>query len=213
MTERQAFRGRRRAVCSVSAAGLALVATAFAFWFEQQWKGRPYPVANPAATARRLDDHTQTIYDALGLPDAELATDWPGAGLTTDPYTCPRPGLRHLSDGLMDSPPSEPRTVKVNDDWALKDVTRAQAVPALQRARTELTRAGWRLTSYEDSTDRLQLSLRPPNAKDTVSVEAYPGDRLQITASTGCARYPAGTPMRYSDDPELPPQQAPAQLR
>lgn len=51
--------------------------------------------------------------------------------------------------------------------------------------------------------------MRPTGTDDTVSVEAYPGDRLMVRAYAECARYPSGTPMGAYGTPELPSQQAP----
>ncbi|MFD4949829.1 hypothetical protein ACFWNT_47025 [Streptomyces sp. NPDC058409] len=39
------------------------------------WNGTPCPVADPAETATRLDDYTQTVYEALELSHARLAED------------------------------------------------------------------------------------------------------------------------------------------
>ncbi|MGP4086058.1 hypothetical protein [Streptomyces sp. KR55] len=176
-------------------------------------EGEPYPVADPAVTASRLDDHTQAVYDALDLPDAELDTDWPGNGSEADGYGCYYRGLSHLSEQLSDSPPSVPGVVNVKNKWALKRVSHTQAVSALQRARKEPTRRGWEVTAYENSRHWLRLSLKPSDTDDAVSIVAYPRDRLQVTAYADCARYPQGTPLNDLDQPDLPPQVAPVQLR
>ncbi|MFF1740365.1 hypothetical protein [Streptomyces mirabilis] len=55
--------------------------------------------------------------------------------------------------------------------------------------------------------------MRAPGTDDTVTVEAYPSDRLMVRAYAECARYPSGTPMGAYGDPELSSQQAPLQLR
>lgn len=75
MNQRRSGLGRRRTILVVvSAAGVALAAgVVIVQALERCWNGAPYPVAAPATTARRLDAHTQDVYDALGLPHAELA--------------------------------------------------------------------------------------------------------------------------------------------
>ncbi|WP_329365362.1 hypothetical protein [Streptomyces sp. NBC_01483] len=94
----------------------------------------------------------------------------------------------------------------MDSEWALKGVSPVKAKAALQRAKGELVRQGWKVTSYEESKFRNELSMRPPRTDDTVSVEAYPGDRLGVRAYAECARYPSGTPMGACGDPELPNQ-------
>ncbi|MFD7371186.1 hypothetical protein [Streptomyces mirabilis] len=84
MTQRNTGFGRSRRAINVLAAALAaVVACGGAVWVAQGLdrflEGDPYSVADPAATAQRLDGHTQHVYDALRLFDAELADNWPGA--------------------------------------------------------------------------------------------------------------------------------------
>lgn len=216
MTQRHNRLGRRRRLLVTSAAVLALAGTVvgmvgFARSFERLWEGDPYPVANPAATAQRLDGHTQAVYDALGLPHAQLDPDWPGGGSEVD--GCYYRGLKHWSEQLSDSPPSLPHVVGVSNEWALKRVSRDQAVSALRRVRKELTRQGWKVTAYENSRAWLSLTLTLPDTDDTVSIQTYPRDRLQVSAYADCARYPSGTPVNDLHEPELPAQGAPVQLR
>ncbi|GGX82760.1 hypothetical protein GCM10010324_30550 [Streptomyces hiroshimensis] len=194
-------------------AAVAAGAIGFGRWLDGAWQGTPYPVADPAATARRLDGHTQALYDALGLPRAGLAEDWPGDGMHAGLSSCPRRGLRHFPEGLSDSPPSEPGVTTVSEDWALKGVSPAQAGPALERARERMTQRGWKVTDYEHSGPRLWLRLTHPGTGDSLSAEAYPGDRLGVAAYADCARYPSDTPMDLYDKPRLPARQAPAPLR
>lgn len=212
MTQRNHRLGWRRAVRTLAAVGLALGAVTVAWWFRQLWEGDPYPVADPAATARQLDQRTQAVYDALDLPQAQLATDWPG-GLKASGGACPYRGLRHWREQLSDSPPSEPRVVSVRGEWVLTGVSRTQAESALERVRRVMTRQGWNVTTYERSLQRLQLGLTPPGAANSIAVEAYDGDRLQVVAYAECARYPSGTPLGGAEEPLLPAQGAPAQLR
>ncbi|MEV6013620.1 hypothetical protein AB0M29_43615 [Streptomyces sp. NPDC051976] len=131
MTQRRRGLGRRRTIIlvAVPAAGLALTAAVvIAHLLERIWNGHPYPVAAPAATARRLDARTQAVYDALGLPRTELA-DY-GTGWDADVDDCPRHGLRHLPDGLRDSGiPSEPQTVKISDRVALQGIPSSKRRP------------------------------------------------------------------------------------
>lgn len=142
---------RRRKIRAASAAGLALVAVVgFARWFAPIWDGTPYPVADPAATARELEGHTQSAYAALGLPRAELA-DWPGAGLAADGHDCHLRGMRHWSERGIAYPPQAPGVVTVSDTWGLRGVPRAEAEPALERVRKALTQQGWKVTDYANS--------------------------------------------------------------
>ncbi|PSJ25293.1 hypothetical protein B7P34_28950 [Streptosporangium nondiastaticum] len=194
-------------------AAVAAGMTAFTGWAREVWRGTPYPVADPAATARRLDGRTQALYDALGLTRAELDDDGPGDGLATGKSSCDRRGLRDLPKNISDSPPSEPGVTTVRDEWTLKGVPRAEAGPALERAGQRLTRQGWKVTRYEHSDLRLWLFLKHPDTGDTVGVEELPGDRLGITARSECARIPSGTPMNLAEEPLLPAQRAPVQLR
>ncbi|MFD9520569.1 hypothetical protein [Streptomyces sp. NPDC059979] len=213
--------GRRRKILAASAAGLALAAAVvgtvgLAQWFAQGWQGIPYPVADPAATARELDGYTQSVYDALALPGAELA-DWPGAGLLAEGYNCNLRGMRNWSRNGFGNPTEDPGVVTVSDTWGLKGISHPQAQPALERVREELTRRGWEVTEYENTADRLALRLTLPGTGTgtgkTISVRTYPGDRLQVAAHADCARYPSGTSLNHHGEPSLPAPAAPAQLR
>ncbi|MEN2423014.1 hypothetical protein AABB02_33500 [Streptomyces rimosus] len=216
MAEQDHRSGRRlRKIFVASIVGLPLVGLiGFCWWLDRNWEGEPYPVADPAATTHRLDGHAQAVYDVLGLPHAELDTTWPGNGTTAKSYSCRRRGLRYWNAGLQDAtPPSESHVVKVSSDWALKGVTRAQALRALQRARQELMRRGWEVTAYDDSRPEPQLRLKSAQTGDSVSIEAFPGDRLQVVSYADCARYPAGTSLDTWGIPVLPLPKAPHQLR
>ncbi|WP_329527146.1 hypothetical protein [Streptomyces sp. NBC_01462] len=218
MRQRNTSFGRRHKAINVLAAVLAsVVACGGVVWvargLDRFLEGDPYPVADPAGTAQRLDGHTQHVYDALRLFDVELVDNWPGGGVEADGSSCYYRGFSNLSKQLSDSPPSVPGVVDVDSEWALKGVSPVEAKAALQRAKGELVRQGWKVTSYEESKFRNELSMRPPGTDDSVSVEAYPGDRLAVRAYAECARYPSGTPMGAYGDPELPSQQSPHQLR
>lgn len=213
---------RRKLAKRIAAAAVATAIAGFAaVKFADIWRGEPYPVADPTVTAHRLDVQTQAVYDALALPpSAGLDPRWPGEGITADTLECHLRGLGHLLENMNDSPPSEPYTSDIGDSWALGGVTRPQAQDALERARQTLTRAGWTILSYDNgNAQQLQLRLRPPAAArategDTVSVALYPGDRLAVSASADCARYPDGTSADAEGKPEsLPAPAAPVQLR
>ncbi|MFI2369357.1 hypothetical protein [Streptomyces sp. NPDC018833] len=213
MTQRRNRLGPHRKILVASSAVLVVaVAVGLAQWAERLWEGDPYPVEDPSATALRLDGHTQSLYDALGLPDAELDPDWPGGGQEAS-SSCNYRGLKHFSKQLNDTPPSMPGVVKVSSEWALKGVSWGQAQTALRRAREQLTEHGWKVTTYESVNHAIQLRTQPPGTDDTVWVEAYPRDRLGVVAYSECARYPSGTPMNGWNEPELPAQGAPTQLR
>jgi hypothetical protein len=211
------FGGRRRAINVLAAVLAGVVACGGVVWVAQGLdrflEGDPYLVVDLAATAQRLDSHTQQVYDALRLFDAELAGNWPGGGVKADGSSCYHRGFSNLSKQLSDSPPSVPGVVDVDSEWALEGVSPTQAKAALRRAKGELVRQGWKVTSYEERRFRNELSMRPPGTDGTVSVEAYPGDRLMVRAYAECAHYPSGTPMGAYGAPELPSQQAPLQLR
>ncbi|MFE9404042.1 hypothetical protein ACFYNY_20000 [Streptomyces sp. NPDC006530] len=214
----QQFRPARRKITMYIVVGLVaagmVTATAYAAkWFEGVWNGRPYPVAAPASTAQRLDAHTQAVYDALALPHPALDENWPGGGVEATGYSCHPVGLRHFFDNLSDTPPSEPQVVAVHDAWALKGVPLAEAVTAAERARVALTHQGWKVTENKHTSSDLVLRLTAPDSSDTVGIEAYPQDRLQVFAAADCARYPAGTPLDTASDPRLPAPQAPSALR
>ncbi|MGQ5635361.1 MULTISPECIES: hypothetical protein [unclassified Streptomyces] len=179
--------------------------------FLRLWDGKPYPMADPATAATRLGGDTQAVYDALDLPTAELDT---AGDFEADGYGCQYRGLKHLSEQLADSPGNPPGVVEVRAGWALKGVSRAEAVSAMQRARRELARRGWEVADYENSRFRLWLSMKPAGGDDRVTVEANPGGRLEVEAHTAdCIRYPPGTPMDGPDEPALPYPVAPVQLR
>lgn len=204
---------RHHKILIASAAVLAAAgAVGLARWAERLWEGDPYLVEDPSATALRLDGHTQSVYDALGLPDAELDPDWPGGGQEAH-SSCSYRGLKHFSKQLQDTPPNMPGVVNVSSEWALKGVSSGQAMTALRRARKQLREHGWKVTTYESVNHAIHLRMQPPGTDDMVWAETHPRDRLGVAAHSECARYPSGTPVNEWDEPELPAQGAPAQLR
>ncbi|WP_225837096.1 hypothetical protein [Streptomyces sp. NK08204] len=202
----------RRAVVALALAG----ATAVSVWLGQQawslWEGTPFPVTDPAATAQRLDEDTQQAYDALGLPDARLDTEWSDSGRTAEEGSCSYRGLNHLEDQLSDSPPSVPGVVVVRTVWALKGVPAQTGQAALRRARSALRRKGWHVTTYTAADKDIDLSATPPDGGATVRLVTYPRDRLEVSASADCARVPQGTAVDETGEVPLPPQQLPWQL-
>lgn len=90
----------------------------------------------------------------------------------------------NLSKQLSDSPPSVPGVVDVDSEWALKGVSLVKAKAALQRAKGELVRQGWKVTSYEESKFRNELSMRPRGP-----MTPSRSRRVPVTVS-GCVRMP-----------------------
>ncbi|MER5303312.1 hypothetical protein ABT039_28150 [Streptomyces lasiicapitis] len=201
------------AVAGVGGAAALAAIVGAGLWFEGVWRGDPYPVADPAGSSRRIDERTQTVYDALALPDARLDTERSGVGAEAKGYGCHRRGMRNWGEGLSASPSSEPHVVNVSYDWTLRDVPHDRAVTALQHAKKELTREGWKVVSYDNNRHWLRLKVAPPEGNASVSVTAYPAGRLNVVGYADCARYPEGTPLDDSGDPELAQMRAPVQLR
>ncbi|BBC33808.1 hypothetical protein SGFS_051020 [Streptomyces graminofaciens] len=174
------------------------------------WSGAPYPVADPAATAQRLDRHTQAVYDVLGLPNAELKS---GYGNDGNGYGCHYRGLRNLFKQLPSTPPSVPGVVDVSNEWAVKGNSTAEVQAALRRARKALNAQGWQVTRYSRIKDMIDLVVRPPGSVDSVRISTYPRGLLTVSAYAACARYPSGTLLDDLGMPKLPAQRAPTQLR
>ncbi|MFB7470033.1 hypothetical protein [Kitasatospora sp. NPDC056184] len=183
------------------------------------WRGETFPVADPVAVAQRLDAQTQTIYDALQLPQARLDPDWPGGGIEATIDNCHPRGLGNLSSVLSDSPPNEPGTAAVNESWALEGVPATVAAEAMARAERTLTAAGWKAVSYAGAeAGDASLKLTPPAADDGVVVRAgvvaFPSGALEVYATTECLRYPDGTEADREGRPYVPGRpDAPSQLR
>ncbi|QKW08375.1 hypothetical protein HUT18_20370 [Streptomyces sp. NA04227] len=204
--------GWLRGVLVTVAAVLALAGVvALGRWCEGVWVGEPYPEADPATTALRLDDHTQTVYESLDLPHARLDTGWSGQGAEAYGDSCHRRGLRNWEDSWSTYPHYEPHVVQVHNKWALEGVSQAAAVTAAERVREDLTRQGWRTVSYGGG--HLSLTMESPESGDTINVESYAGGPLVISAAAECARYPASTAVDGYGDPVLPNPTAPKQLR
>ncbi|AOR32459.1 hypothetical protein BFF78_16540 [Streptomyces fodineus] len=204
---------RTPAVVAVALAGTAVLGVGLARFGLRIWEGTPFPVADPAVTAQRLDQRTVQAYDALDLPQAKLDTEWTGGGRTAQAYGCEYRGLSHLGDQLSDSPPNVPGVVTVSTEWALKGVTEDAGQAALRRARAALRRQGWRVTTYTSRNHSISLEATPPHSDARVGLDTYPGGRLALSASAGCLRYPKGTPVDESGDVPLPPQRLPGRLR
>ncbi|MFF5535036.1 hypothetical protein ACFY71_21550 [Streptomyces cinerochromogenes] len=187
----QARRRRRRAVL-LTVSGTVVVALFLGWRTGLFVEGSSYPVADPAGTARRLDQRTQEVRDALGLPHAELDTDWPGAGRKVE-EDCPYTGLSHFFDQLHDTPPTMPGVVVVSTEWALKGVTAEAGQSALRRARATLAERGWRITT-DTSVDRsITLTATPPDGGATLHIATYPYDRLAVSAASECVRASQGS--------------------
>ncbi|MFF2045449.1 hypothetical protein ACFVVX_34030 [Kitasatospora sp. NPDC058170] len=186
-------------------------------WFNDLWRGQPFPTADPVAVAGRLDARTQAIYDGLQLPDAPLNPRWPMAGIEASIYDCHPRGLANFPDTLADSPPREPGTAAVHESWALAGVTHAQAADATARARRTLEAAGWKTVSYKVSGGDVALRLEAPGTKDKVAVRAgvvlYPNGNLEVFAAAECVRYPKSAAVDDEGRPDLPDPSAPTQLR
>ncbi|MFF3915196.1 hypothetical protein ACFYZB_17165 [Streptomyces sp. NPDC001852] len=197
---------------AVTLAGTAVLSVGLVRIGQRVWEGTPFPVADPAVTAQRLDRHTWQAYDALDLPQATLDTEW-GGGREAEAYGCEYRGLSHLGDELSDSPPNVPGVVSVSTEWALKGVTEDAGQAALRRARGALRRQGWRVTTYTSLDHSISLSATPPHSDATVRLDTYPRGRLAVSASAGCVRCPKGTPVDATGDVTLPPQQLPVGLR
>ncbi|KUN78393.1 hypothetical protein AQJ64_30875 [Streptomyces griseoruber] len=183
--------------------------------FARVWDGEPCPVADPAATATRLDEDTQTAYDALTPAGAELDPQR-SAGLLAYNDSCSHRGLSHWADRFDDAPPLVPGVVNVSAEWVLKGVSDEEAAVALRRARAELVRQGWRVTEYENAAPNRTLRVTPDGSGGvsvSLRVDAFDGDRLLVGAYAEWARYPDGTPLDGRDRPRLPEPLAPAQLR
>ncbi|GAA1962021.1 hypothetical protein GCM10009738_41500 [Kitasatospora viridis] len=177
--------------------------------FVRAWSGKPYPVADPTATAHRLDGRTQAVYDAMALPPVHLETPWGHNDISTDNSACGMRGIRawiNKSDGGWRP---EPNTYAIVEDWKVADVTRPTAQAALQRAQQALTTHGWTVVSYDP--DSAHLVLHPPApAGDTVDVAFDSLDHIEVTATSECvtAVLPA-----FPDMWTLPSPSAPSQLR
>ncbi|MGW0881711.1 hypothetical protein [Streptomyces sp. NPDC002671] len=193
-------------------------AAAVSLWLGRQawllWTGEPFPVADPAATAQQLDESTQETYDALGLPEARLDTEWSGTGRAAEEGECYYRGLSHFGDQISDAaPPSVPGVVVVRTEWALKGVTAQAGQAALRRARGTLEERGWHVTTYKTLGGDIDLAATPPEGGATVRLAADPGDRLEVSARSECTRVPKGTPIDDAGEVPLPPQQLPLRLR
>ncbi|MFF2143696.1 hypothetical protein [Kitasatospora sp. NPDC058190] len=211
----------RRRKAAILLTGLALSATVVlgAVALGGAFEGKPYPVADPAATAEHLNDRVLAAYDALSLPEAPVLNPQRSLGVRADVYRCHRRGLGGFLDNLSDSPPPEPRTAAINAGFTVTGLTHPQAVDAALRARRTLTGRGWEVVSYEEF-DGLRLKLKPPNVgpgsvSGTVLVTYYDGSGfLEVSALAECVRYPSGTPVDSEGEPEhLPSLTLPAQVR
>lgn len=191
------------------------------------WEGRPYPTADPAATATRVNGRLLAAYDAFGLsPAPELDPQFTPA-VEADVYDCHRRGLVHALDSVDDSAPPEPRTAAIHAGFSVRGLTAAQAEAAVRSAERTLNDQGWTVTASREP-DRVRLVLEPPkpggavppgSATDTVpaSVSAtvdYANGYLHLSAGAECARYPEDTRVDDEGKPEgLPSLVLPAQLR
>ncbi|MFJ9457034.1 hypothetical protein ACIRST_18345 [Kitasatospora sp. NPDC101447] len=195
------------------------------------WAGEPYPTADPAATATRVNDRLLAAYDAFGLSRAPELDPQVTPAVEADVYDCHRRGFAHALDGIDDSAPHEPRTAAIHAGFSVRGLTAAQAEAAVRSAERTLNDQGWTVTVSREP-DRVRLVLEPPkpggavapsgsagSAADAVpaSVSAtvdYANGYLHLSAGAECARYPEDTRVDDEGKPEgLPALTLPAQLR
>ena len=187
--------------------------------FAELWTGAPFPVADPATTARHLDARTQVVYDALALPAGATLDSRQYQGIRADIYDCHERGLAHAPDNMLDTAPNEPRTAAVSASWLLTGIPRPEGVEAIQRARNTLTGQGWTEILYDESHGDVRLKLKPPttgpdSVPDTVYIDFHGNGLFEVAANAECARYRNDTPVDTEGKPQnLPRPTAPAQLR
>ncbi|WBP90606.1 hypothetical protein [Kitasatospora cathayae] len=219
MESSQQITPRRKAAVLSTAAVLSAAVLLGAVGLGRAWEGDPFPVADPAATARHLNDRAVTAYDALALPQAPVLEPDVGTGIEARPSNCRRRGLAHFGGDLSDSPPLEPRTAVIAARFTLRGVTHQQAAEGVQRARQALTEQGWTVGSYQEF-DGFRLQLNPPDtapgsASYAIGISYTDStDRLAVGASSECIRYPGGTSTDDDGRPaDLPSLSLPAQVR
>ncbi|MFE7531718.1 hypothetical protein ACFU7Y_39365 [Kitasatospora sp. NPDC057542] len=169
------------------------------------WEGDPFPGADPAATAKRLNDRTLAVYDVLGVPDGLMLDLRNSHGVQADIYDCHGRGLVHFLDDLKDTAPHEPRTAAISAGFTLTGLTHSQAAEAMERARRALAGQGWTAWLRDLSGD---IQLKPPSARPgsvsgNVFVNFY--DRsgfFTIAAYAECARYLDDIPVTSEGKPE-----------
>ncbi|MFF2143698.1 hypothetical protein [Kitasatospora sp. NPDC058190] len=183
------------------------------------WEGAPFPVADPAAIAERLNGQTLAVYDALEVPNGLVLDLSNSLGVEADIYDCHGRGLSHFLDNLEDTAPYEPRTAAISAGFTVTGLTHPQAAEAMERAHGALTAQGWTVESQE-APDHIQLKLKPPSTgpngvSDTVFVDFYdPSGFFTVEAHAECARYLDDTPVDFEGKPEqLPYLSVPDRLR
>ncbi|WP_424706682.1 hypothetical protein [Kitasatospora acidiphila] len=171
--------------------------------------GKPYPVADPVATAHRLDDRTQAVYDAMALPPVHLETAWGQNDISADSSACGIRGIQARIDKVVGGWHPAPNTYAIIEGWKVANVTRPAAQAALQRAQQTLTTRGWTVVSYDPTS--VHLVLQPPApAGDTVDVAFDSLEHIGVTATSECATV---TSDLFPGTGTLPSPSAPSQLR
>ncbi|MET9551886.1 hypothetical protein [Streptomyces sp. NPDC006645] len=176
----RAARGRRAVGLVVCV--LAIVAVAPAV--ERVRYGAPYPTADPARAAERIQERSRRAYGLMRLPEPVAA-----ARNVLDGRVCRGRGLLNLTGD------PEPGVIGPEHRWGVDGVAEEVARPALDRLRERLTAQGWEHTHEREGrgTGIVQAGFRfeDPVSGDTVDARWNSArGALFVDVRAPCARVP-----------------------
>lgn len=185
LTEHGGWAPRRlRAVGPIVCVVLAIVAVAPAV--ERVWYGAPYPTADPAEAAERIQERSRLAYDLLRLPEPVAA-----ARNFLDDRVCRDRGLLNLTGD------PEPGVTAPEHRWGVDGVPEDAARPALDRLRERLAAQGWEHTHEREGRGpglvETGFRFEDPVSGDTVDARWNNArGSLFVDVRAPCARVPDG---------------------
>ncbi|MBT2526858.1 hypothetical protein J7E91_15845 [Streptomyces sp. ISL-99] len=112
-----------------------------------------YPRMAPEEMGRRVAGNSQEAYTALGFNRVVPQTGEDSENYTASSYCYPG-GLESIADQSVDG------AYRLYHRWALDNVPKNEALPALRRLREHLKDSGWRITDYGQSKDANEWNLQ-----------------------------------------------------
>ncbi|MEU9702086.1 hypothetical protein [Streptomyces sp. NPDC047981] len=114
-----------------------------------------YPTVAPEVMVERAAARTQELYDVVGfggtLPPGPGGDDLHAAENTVSAETCYPTGLESIADEPVEG------SYRLGHNWRIADVSEQEGMPALRRLRDHVEKAGWDVTSFDESGDARTL--------------------------------------------------------
>ncbi|MFF9018443.1 hypothetical protein ACF09C_36470 [Streptomyces sp. NPDC014870] len=168
-----------------------------------------YPEVAPEVMVQRAAARTQELYDVAGIGGALPPTGSDGgnraAENTISAEVCYPTGLESIADEPVKG------AYRLGHNWRIADVSEQEGMPALRRLRDHVEKAGWDVTSFDESGDartlRAERDADDPDSERIVVRWWSHWQTLDGFTAMSCAYDPAGAKgddaVRHLEPPTL----------